>query len=818
MPKSRKSFSVKIKSRRLILKKARATTSLDHSQQDLLVTDTDESDSFSSDVDIEQEIEPNVFSAEEMLHSNDSSYSGSDIEPETIQKHLSVSGRRIVDLKYFLDALKSLQHVGFGCSFFDIDVISEKIEGLESTLTFKCNVCNKIDTVKTGDIESSFGSANRAGVISAISVGIGYTQFSEMLATIDIPQMSNKTYLKYHNSISSSVNNVNQRLMTEAAIEETKLSEETNIDHIPTIAVIADGAWGKRSYRRNYSSLSGVASIIGAKTKKNLYMDVKNKYCFLCARGRDTHDHECFRNWSKTSTAMESAIILEGFKQSISRHNLIYSKLIGDGDSSVYKKLTEIAPYGPSFYINKIECRNHLLRNYINKLSDLSKDSKYPKYRRDYICSPSSLGRFRNAVVKAIAHRKEETIPLDTRIDNLKNDILNSPYHILGRHQQCQKYFCNGAKDGEEDLVDVYSQCGLLEAITTIVQRLASHASSLLYDTDTNPAETFNSIVAKFMAAISYNSGGKLLSLLHEDLCGRPPGHYMAKFLNTKIRRDKHTTTKRCSRTRRFAVADCDYGMPDDSIFSDLCQEEYEMKATEFLNDLQNFYKKKIETGTLTQSKSDVWKVERKKRLTASNFGKVCKLRKTTCTSKTVSFLLYNLFRGNIYTNFGIDSESKAIEEFEKIYKLEVVKCGLMIDEEMPFLACSPDGLVQNDSVIEIKSSLKSGEHDPLEACRLNLIDYCVLNSEKNKIMLKRNHNYYYQIQGILHITKRTKCYFIVYTQKGIHVEEIERDDTFWRERMIQKLKEFYVQSLLPELVDSRRCRGLKIRTVYMSN
>ncbi|KAK4885390.1 hypothetical protein RN001_001661 [Aquatica leii] len=780
MPKSRKSFSVKIKSRRLILKKARATTSLDHSQQDLLVTDTDESDSFSSDVDIEQEIEPNVFSAEEMLHSNDSSYSGSDIEPETIQKHLSVSGRRIVDLKYFLDALKSLQHVGFGCSFFDIDVISEKIEGLESTLTFKCNVCNKIDTVKTGDIESSYGSANRAGVISAISVGIGYTQFSEMLATMDIPQMSNKTYLKYHNSISSSVNNVNQRLMTEAAMEETKLSEETNIDHIPTIA----------------------ASIIGAKTKKNLYMDVKNKYCFLCARGRDTHDHECFRNWSKTSTAMESAIILEGFKQSISRHNLIYSKLIGDGDSSVYKKLTEIAPYGPSFYINKIECRNHLLRNYINKLSDLSKDSKYPKYRRDYICSPSSLGRFRNAVVKAIAHRKEETIPLDTRIDNLKNDILNSPYHILGRHQQCQKYFCNGAKDGEEDLVDVYSQCGLLEAITTIVQRLASHASSLLYDTDTNSAETFNSIVAKFvggkrinfslkgsyklrceMAAISYNSGGKLLSLLHEDLCGRPPGHYMAKFLNTKIRRDKHTTTKRCSRTRRFAVADCDYGMPDDSITSDLCQEEYEMKATEFLNDLQNVDKKKIETGTLTQSKSDVWKVERKKRLTASNFGKVCKLRKTTCTSKT------------------------AREEFEKIYKLKVVKCGLMIDEEMPFLACSPDALL-----------LKSGEHDPLEACRLNLIDYCVLNSEKNKIMLKRNHNYYYQIQGILHITKRTKCYFIVYTQKGIHVEEIERDDTFWRERMIQKLKEFYVQSLLPELVDSRRCWGLKIRTVYMSN
>ncbi|KAK4882520.1 hypothetical protein RN001_005839 [Aquatica leii] len=77
------------------------------------------------------------------------------------------------------------------------------------------------------------------------------------------------------------------------------------------------------------------------------------------------------------------------------------------------------------------------------------------------------------------------------------------------------------------------------------------------------------------MTAISYNSGAELLSLLHEDLCRRPTGHYMAKFLNTNIRRDNHTTTKRCSRTRRFAVANCDYGMPDD-----LCQEKYELKAT----------------------------------------------------------------------------------------------------------------------------------------------------------------------------------------------------------------------------------------------
>jgi len=49
--------------------------------------------------------------------------------------------------------------------------------------------------------------------------------------------------------------------------------------------------------------------------------------------------HKCYKNWEDTSTAMESDIILEGFRQSINMHNLIYHKLIGDGDSSATKKL-----------------------------------------------------------------------------------------------------------------------------------------------------------------------------------------------------------------------------------------------------------------------------------------------------------------------------------------------------------------------------------------------------------------------------------------------------------------------------------------------
>jgi len=73
---------------------------------------------------------------------------------------------------------------------------------------------------------------------------------------------------------------------------------------------------------------------------------------------------------------MESDIILEGFKQSISMHNIIYHKLIGDGDSSVTKKLSIANPYGPNCKIKKIECKNHILRNYMNRVTEIAGKKK----------------------------------------------------------------------------------------------------------------------------------------------------------------------------------------------------------------------------------------------------------------------------------------------------------------------------------------------------------------------------------------------------------------------------------------------------------
>lgn len=82
----------------------------------------------------------------------------------------------------------------------------------------------------------------------------------------------------------------------------------------------------------------------------------------------------------------------------------IYIIVLGDGDSSVLKKLLEIVPYGPHQLVQKIECRNHILRNYSTKLSALTKNTKYPPYLRQLITK--KITKFCVAIRKAIQFRK----------------------------------------------------------------------------------------------------------------------------------------------------------------------------------------------------------------------------------------------------------------------------------------------------------------------------------------------------------------------------------------------------------------------------
>jgi hypothetical protein len=143
-------------------------------------------------------------------------------------------------------------------------------------------------------------------------------------------------------------------------------------------------------------------------------------------------------------------------------------------------------------------------------------------------------------------------------------------------------------------------------------------------------------------------------------------------------------------------------------------------------------------------------------------------------------------------------------------------KNGLFVDTEKKFLGASPDGLVDLDSIVEIKCPFAARNTDIKTAIEKKIIKYLEIDPrDDDKILLKENDNYMYQVQGQLHITNRQKCYFIVYTQCDLKYCIIEKDDCkYWYGKMIDPLEKFYMNAILPEIIDSRNSRNLPIRSI----
>lgn len=218
-----------------------------------------------------------------------------------------------------------------------------------------------------------------------------------------------------------------------------------------------------------------------------------------------------------------------------------------------------------------------------------------------------------------------------------------------------------------------------------------------------------------------------------------------------------------------------------------------------------------LEVETRGQSTSQAWKNARASRITASNMGKICTLRKSTNPSKTVRALLHGNFRGNEATLFGKLNESKAILEFSNLYDLNVEPCGIFIHPIHYYLGASPDGIIGSGAIIEVKCLAKCQNETPMAAVLGNKVPCAKITN--GRLELKRGHNYYYQVQGQLNICNKEKCYFMLWSPKGLLVEEIMRDEQFFTQSMIPKLKSFYFDIILKELVDSPISRDLPLRT-----
>lgn len=221
--------------------------------------------------------------------------------------------------------------------------------------------------------------------------------------------------------------------------------------------------------------------------------------------------------------------------------------------------------------------------------------------------------------------------------------------------------------------------------------------------------------------------------------------------------------------------------------------------------------RKRVEELTREQRSSDLWVEIRKKMLTASNFGKIVKLKPYTSCISTVENILYSKEIISKATQYGILNEATAINAIAKFLQTPIQKSGIYIDAEIPYLGATPDGVILNNgkviAVVEVKCPYSAKDMTPEDGINKRLITFWRQNGTINK-----QHNWFYQIQGQMHICQVEKGYLGCWTNCGLKVEEICKDDHFWQTNMVEKLKRFYENCLLPELIDPRKERNMPIK------
>ena len=171
------------------------------------------------------------------------------------------------------------------------------------------------------------------------------------------------------------------------------------------------------------------------------------------------------------------------------------------------------------------------------------------------------------------------------------------------------------------------------------------------------------------------------------------------------------------------------------------------------------------------EQRSDEWNAIRRGKMSASNAETII------ANGKGLETYIYNLMAEyyssaekenyiNADMQRGIDLEPEAKIEFQFYTGLDIKEVGCV--ELNEYILASPDGLIGDDGLIEIK---------------------CPNDSIYFKLLLSNNikPEYIAQMQMQMYVTDRQYCYFVSYNpnfEKSLYIKKINRD-----EEMIEKLK-----------------------------
>ncbi|XP_061086400.1 uncharacterized protein LOC133121214 [Conger conger] len=178
----------------------------------------------------------------------------------------------------------------------------------------------------------------------------------------------------------------------------------------------------------------------------------------------------------------------------------------------------------------------------------------------------------------------------------------------------------------------------------------------------------------------------------------------------------------------------------------------------------------KIEAATKDQSMVSEWHQLRRPRLTSSHFREVCHVRGPT----SAEHLADRILRGTPQTlamKRGLEMEAGAVREYCQSNLVNYSPCGFVIHPDAPWLGSSPDGLIYDPTesppfgLLEVKCPHAK-----------SYVDCSYLKLEGGNLKLKRQHAYFWQVQGQLLVTGLEWCDFVVFAEEDMLVQRLYKD------------------------------------------
>lgn len=159
-------------------------------------------------------------------------------------------------------------------------------------------------------------------------------------------------------------------------------------------------------------------------------------------------------------------------------------------------------------------------------------------------------------------------------------------------------------------------------------------------------------------------------------------------------------------------------------------------------------------------------------------------------------------FSGCSATRFGTRYEPVARDMYVAQSGAKVHQCGLVVPPLTPWLACSPDGVVESGEfmkLLEIKCPALCDSVDLISNVKARKLPYLMMEGEN--LTLKKRHKYYAQVQLSMTLLDIPSCDFVIYDKSMdmIHVLHITRDHAFCT-GMVHKLGVVYFGHVLPYL------------------